>query len=132
MFKRIEIPKVSDSRGSLSYVNNLKEIPFEIKRIFYVSDVPNDQSRGSHAHKKLQEVLIALTGSFDVELVDVTGTTAIVTLNSKNLGLLVPPSSWRVVKNYSPGAICLSLCSEELDEDDYIRTWEEFVGYYGQ
>jgi hypothetical protein len=130
MFKFVKIPQVYDSRGSLFYINNLKEIPFEIKRIFYVSDVPTHQSRGSHAHKKLQEVLIALTGSFDVEIADKTGN-AIINLNSKNIGLLLPPSSWRVVKNYSPGAICLSLCSDELDEDDYLRTWQEFVDYYG-
>lgn len=130
MYKLINIPQVKDSRGSLTYLNNLKEIPFEIKRIFYVTDVPENQSRGSHAHKKLKEVLIALTGSFTIEIANKNTCTS-VTLSSNNVGILLPPSSWRVVKNYSPGAICLSLCSEEFNENDYIHTWEEFISHYG-
>lgn len=129
MYKFINIPQVSDSRGSLTYLNSLKEIPFEIKRVFYVSDVPKGQIRGAHAHKKLQEVLIALTGSFEVEIAT-KDDCDLITLNSNNIGLLVPPSSWRVVKNYSPGAICLSLCSEEFDQADYLHTWQDFIKYY--
>lgn len=129
MYKFINIPQVSDSRGSLTYLNNLKEIPFEIKRVFYVSSVPKNQTRGAHAHKKLQEVLIALTGSFDVEIAN-KDNCDVVTLNSNNIGLFLPPSSWRVVKNYSPGAICLSLCSEEFDDSDYLHTWQDFIKYY--
>lgn len=131
MYKIINFPTITDIRGSLTYVNNLKEIPFEIKRVFIVSDVPQGLSRGGHAHKILQEVLIPLNGSFSVEVSDGENCSEIY-LSEKDSGILIPPSSWRVVKKYSPGTICLSLCSEEFDSSDYIHSWEEFKVYYGK
>lgn len=129
MYKILNFPTVTDSRGSLTYINNSDQIPFDIKRIFIVSDVPNGLSRGGHAHKVLQEILIPLNGSFCVEVSDGINCSEVY-LSEKDSGILIPPSSWRVVKKYSPGAICLSICSQEFSEDDYIHEWQEFKKYY--
>lgn len=131
MYKILNFPKVTDNRGSLTYINNLKQIPFEIKRVFIVSGVPQGLSRGGHAHKILQEVLIPINGNFCVEVSDGVKC-AEIHLSEEDSGILIPPSSWRVVTKYSPGAICLSLCSEEFDASDYLHTWQEFKDYYGQ
>lgn len=129
MYKILNFPTVTDRRGSLTYINNSDQIPFDIKRIFIVSDVPNGLSRGGHAHKVLQEILIPLNGSFCVEVSDGINCSEVY-LSEKDSGILIPPSSWRVVKKYSPGAICLSICSQEFSEDDYIHEWQEFKKYY--
>jgi dTDP-4-dehydrorhamnose 3,5-epimerase-like enzyme len=131
MYKILNFPKVTDNRGSLTYINNLKQIPFEIKRVFIVSGVPQGLSRGGHAHKILQEVLIPISGHFCVEVSDGENC-AEIHLSEDDAGILIPPSSWRVVTKYSSGAICLSLCSEEFDASDYLHTWEEFKNYYGK
>lgn len=131
MYKILNFPKVTDNRGSLTYINNLKQIPFEIKRVFIVSGVPQGLSRGGHAHKNLQEVLIPISGNFCVEVSD-GKKCAEIHLSEEDSGILIPPSSWRVVTKYSSGAICLSLCSEEFDEEDYLHTWQEFIDYYGK
>jgi hypothetical protein len=131
MYKILSFPKVTDNRGSLTYINNLKQIPFEIKRVFMVSGVPEGLSRGGHAHKILKEVLIPITGGFCVEVSDGDNCSSVY-LNECDTGILIPPSSWRVVTKYSPGAICLSLCSEEFDESDYLHNWQEFKSYYGK
>jgi hypothetical protein len=131
MYTILNFPKVTDKRGSLTYINNLKQIPFEIKRVFMVSGVPQGLSRGGHAHKILQEVLIPLNGSFCVEVRDGKDCSEIL-LSDDDAGILIPPSSWRVVTKYSPGAICLSLCSEEFDASDYLHDWKEFKDYYGK
>lgn len=131
MYKILNFPKVTDNRGSLTYINNLKQIPFEIKRVFIVSGVPQGLSRGGHAHKILQEVLIPISGNFCVEVSDGINCAEIL-LSEDDAGILIPPSSWRVVTKYSPRAICLSLCSEEFDESDYLHTWQEFKNYYGK
>lgn len=131
MYTILNFPRVTDSRGSLTYINNLKEIPFEIKRVFMVTDVPEGMTRGGHAHKNLQEVLIPLNGSFCVEVTDGKNCSEIC-LSSENSGILVPPSTWRVLSKFSPGAICLSLCSEKFDNNDYIMNWEGYLSYHGQ
>jgi dTDP-4-dehydrorhamnose 3,5-epimerase-like enzyme len=131
MYKILNFPKVTDNRGSLTYINNLTQIPFEIKRVFIVSGVPQGLSRGGHAHKILQEVLIPISGNFCVEVSDGTNC-AEIHLSEDDAGILIPPSSWRVVTKYSPGAICLSLCSEKFDNSDYLHTWQEFKDYYGK
>jgi len=131
MYTILNFPRVTDNRGSLTYINNLKEIPFEIKRVFMVSGVPQGLSRGGHAHKILQEVLIPLNGSFCVEVTNGINC-AEIHLSDDDAGILIPPSSWRVVTKYSPRAICLSLCSQEFDASDYIHDWQEFKNYYGK
>jgi len=129
LYKLLDLPTVSDNRGNLTFINNLKEIPFEIKRVFIVDEVPMGATRGGHAHYKLWEFLIPITGSFMVEVSN-KDTIYQVYLNHSKKGILLPPYSWREVKNYTKGAICLSLCSEVFDESDYIHTWEEFIKIY--
>ena len=122
-----EIKKISDpdGRGNLSVIEN-DVLPFEIKRVYYLYDVPSDGTRGGHAHKELQQFLIALSGSFDVVLDD-GKTRRSITLNRPNKGLLIPSGVWRELENFSAGAVCLSLVSAEYDENDYIREYSKFT-----
>jgi dTDP-4-dehydrorhamnose 3,5-epimerase-like enzyme len=122
-----EIKKIRDpdGRGNLSVIEN-DVLPFEIKRVYYLYDVPSDGTRGGHAHKELQQFLIALSGSFDVVLDD-GKTRRSITLNRPNKGLLIPSGVWRELENFSAGAVCLSLVSAEYDENDYIREYSEFT-----
>lgn len=127
----LEIPKISDpdGRGNLSVIE--KDIlPYEIKRVYYLYDVPSTSSRGGHAHKKLQQFLIALSGSFDVVLDNGKQRRAI-TLNRPDRGLLIPNGIWRELENFSSGAVCLSLVSEVYDELDYIRDYEKYLRFVG-
>ena len=122
-----EIKKISDpdGRGNLSVIEN-DVLPFEIKRVYYLYDVPSDGTRGGHAHKELQQFLIALSGSFDVVLDD-GKTRRSITLNRPNKGLLIPSGVWRELENFSAGAVCLSVVSAEYDENDYIREYSKFT-----
>jgi len=123
----IDIPKISDpdGRGNLSVIEK-DIVPFKIKRVYYLYDVPSDSTRGGHAHKELQQFLIALSGSFDVVLDDGLKR-RIITLNRPNKGLLIPNGVWRELENFSAGAVCLSLVSDEYDEEDYIRDYNDFT-----
>lgn len=123
----ISLPKIEDRRGNLSVIEN-DTIPFEIKRVYYVYDIPSGAERGGHAHKNLQQFLVALSGSFDVILNDGKEETCI-TLNKPNLGLLIKPGIWRKLQNFSSGAICLVVASEVYIEEDYIRDFDEFKKY---
>jgi oxalate decarboxylase/phosphoglucose isomerase-like protein (cupin superfamily) len=123
----ISLPKIEDRRGNLSVIEN-DTIPFEIKRVYYVYDIPSGAERGGHAHKNLQQFLVALSGSFDVILNDGKEETSI-TLNKPNLGLLIKPGIWRKLQNFSSGAICLVIASEVYIEEDYIRDFDEFKKY---
>ncbi|QXP59909.1 sugar 3,4-ketoisomerase [Olleya sp. HaHaR_3_96] len=125
----IDLPKIKDSRGNLSVIEN-NTIPFDIKRVYYLYDVPSDAYRGGHAHKKLVQFLIPLSGSFDVILKDSIKTKS-VTLNKPNKGLLITSGVWRELENFSSGAVCLVLASEVYDEDDYIREYKAFKNYKG-
>lgn len=120
----IEIPKIQDRRGNLSVVEG-STIPFVSKRVYYLYDVPSGSKRGGHAHIEQQELLIALSGSFDVVLKDGKNTKTI-TLNKPNVGLLIVLGIWRELKNFSSGSVCLVLSSGEFSEEDYIREYKKF------
>ncbi len=123
--KILSIPKIEDPRGNLSVIEN-NVIPFEIKRVYYLYDVPSGAERGGHSHKEQQEFLVALSGSFDVILNDGKEVKTI-TLNKPFEGLLITNGIWRELKNFSSGAVCLVIASDVFDEDDYIREFEEFL-----
>lgn len=120
----IDIPKIEDRRGNLSVIEK-EIIPFEIKRVYYLYDVPSGSYRGGHAHKEQLEFLIALSGSFEVVLDDGIEKRRIM-LNKPNKGLLIPTMMWRELENFSSSSVCLVLASDTFDEADYIRDYDEF------
>lgn len=124
--KMIDLPRITDPRGNLSVVQGGSHIPFDIRRVFYLYDVPGGATRGGHAHHREQQVLIAVSGSFDVELDDGRGKMR-VTLNRPFRGVLIPPGVWRELDNFSSGSVCLTLSSIDYDESDYIRDYEIFT-----
>lgn len=121
----IEIPKIENSLGNIAVVEN-DVIPFDIKRVYYLYDIPSSSVRGGHSHKKLQQVLIAISGSFDVILKD-GNSIRTVTLNKPDKGLLINKNTWREIENFSSGAVCLVLASDVFDEEDYIRDFDLFL-----
>lgn len=123
----IDIPKIENPFGSIAIIEK-DVIPFEIKRVYYLYDVPSSAQRGGHAHKNLNQILIALSGSFDVVLKD-GSETQIITLNKPNKGLLIKTNIWRELENFSSGSVCLVLASEVFDENDYIRDYQDFLAY---
>ena len=125
--KLIQIPKIEEPRGNLSVIEN-DCIPFVMKRVYYLYDVPSGAERGGHAHKNLQQFLIALSGSFDVVLHNGKEQKT-VTLNKPNIGLLIESGTWRELNNFSSGAVCLVLASEVYLEEDYIRDFDTFLEY---
>jgi len=120
----IKIPKIEDPRGNLSVIEK-DVLPFEMKRVYYLYDVPSGAERGGHSHKEQQEFLVALSGSFDVILND-GNEEKTVTLNKPFEGLLITNGIWRELKNFSSGAVCLVVASAVFEEADYIRDFEEF------
>jgi dTDP-4-dehydrorhamnose 3,5-epimerase-like enzyme len=123
--KLINFPKIADARGNLSVIEENKQIPFRIKRVFYLYDVPSGATRGGHAHKTSEQVIIALSGSFDVILDDgVIRETFF--LNRPHYGLYIPPGIWRELENFSSNSIALTLASTKFGEEDYIRDYELF------
>lgn len=123
--KLLSIPKIEDPRGNLSVIEN-NVIPYEIKRVYYLYDVPSGAERGGHSHKVQQEFLVALSGSFDVILND-GKQEKIVTLNKPFQGLLITNGIWRELKNFSSGAVCLVIASDVFSEEDYIREFQDFL-----
>lgn len=122
----IELPKIQDPRGNLTFVESLRHIPFTIKRIFYLYDVPGGSDRGAHAHRTLHQFIIAMSGSFDVVLNDGQRQRRF-QLNRSYYGLYVCPMTWGYLDNFSSGAVSLALASELYDESDYIRDYEAFL-----
>jgi len=123
--RKIELPQIRDARGNLSFVEGNLHIPFEIKRIFYLYDVPGGETRAGHALKTCQQFIIAASGSFDV-LLDDGANQARYTLNRSFYGLYLPALIWRELENFSSGSICLVLASEAYTEDGYYRSYTEF------
>ena len=126
----IELPRVSDPRGNLTFAEEQQLVPFDIKRAYWVYDVPAGESRGGHAHKHLQQLVIAVNGSFTVTL-DNGYERRSVLLNHPWQGLVIDVNTWRTLDDFSSGAVCLVLASEHYDEDDYIYDYDEFLKYIG-
>jgi len=124
--KIISLPKISDPRGSLSFIEGSQHIPFDIQRVYYLYDVPGGSDRGSHAHKNLHQFIIAMSGSFDVTLDDGTEQKRF-HLNRSYYGLYICPMMWRYLDNFSSGAVCMVLASARYNEADYIRDYKLFV-----
>jgi hypothetical protein len=124
----IELDKHHHDKGNISIIENNKTMPFETKRIYYLYDIPGGESRGGHAHRELQQLIVAAGGSFSVT-VDDGNTKRTFTLNRPYLGLLIVPGIWRELNDFSSGSVCLVLASHKYDEADYIRDYEEFLEY---
>lgn len=122
----IEIPKITDHRGNLTFIENKKHIPFEIKRVFYLYDIPTGAERGGHSHKITQQFLIPISGSFHV-LLDDGNEKRKYHLNCSNQGLYIYPMVWGDIVNFSSGAVCMVLASTFYDESDYYRNYEAFI-----
>ncbi len=121
----------SDRKGNLTVVQNSVTVPFDIKRVYYLYDVPGGESRGSHAHRELSQLIVAASGSFRVVLDDGTAKRAFV-LNRPYQGLLVKPGIWRDLDDFSSGAVCMVLASEVYQPEDYIRDYDEFLSFRQQ
>ncbi|UOA09531.1 FdtA/QdtA family cupin domain-containing protein [Methylobacter sp. S3L5C] len=124
--KVVTLPKAKDPRGNLTFIEGNNHVPFDIKRVFYLYDVPTEESRGAHAHKTLHQFLICLAGSFDVEIDDGEFQGKI-HLNRPWKGLHIPPMIWAAEVDFDPGSVCLVLASELYDATDYIRDYSEFL-----
>lgn len=124
----IELPKIENRYGNLTSIQNSIEIPFDIKRIFYLYDIPGGKDRGAHAHLECHQFLIAGSGSFDV-LLDDGKSKKLVTLNQPYKGLHIPPGIWASEVNFSSGSVCLVLASHKYDEEDYIRNYKDYLNF---
>ena len=124
--RMIDLPKVVDPRGSLTFVESGRHVPFEVRRVYYLYDVPGGATRAGHAHKTLEQLIVAVSGSFDVELDD--GRSRIkYHLNRADSGLYLPSMIWRQIDNFSTGSVCMVLASAYFDEADYYRDHDAFV-----
>lgn len=123
--KIIDLPKIEDPRGNLTFIEGGQHVPFEIKRVYYLYDVPGGSSRGGHAHKELHQLLIAMSGSFDI-LLDDGESQVKYHMDRSYYGLYIPPMLWREIDNFSSGSVCMVLASAHYDEADYYRDYEVF------
>lgn len=128
--KILNLPKIEDRRGNLSVIEK-NTIPFEIKRVYYLYDVPSGAERGGHAHKEQEEFIVSVSGSFDVVLNN-GEEERVFSLNNPNQGLYVAQKTWRELRNFSSGAVCLVVSSGEFIEDDYIRDFDDFKIFLAQ
>lgn len=122
----IELPKISNRAGNITPITNSENIPFDVKRIFYIYDIPGGEDRGAHAHKECQQFIIAASGSFEIEMDDGINKRT-VALNRPYYGLHIPPGIWAAEKGFSSGSVCLVLASEVYKETDYIRKYEDYM-----
>lgn len=122
----LHLNKIGDRNGHITAINNNLEVPFDVKRIFYLYDIPGGESRGAHAHKECHQFLVAASGSFEV-LLDDGKTKRQVLLNRPDLGLHIPPGIWASEINFSSGSICLVLASLEYNEEDYLRNYDDYL-----
>lgn len=122
----IELPRIQDHRGNLTFIEGGRHVPFDIKRVYYLYDVPGGASRAAHGHRSLHQLMVAMSGSFDVTLDDGQDRKK-VHLNRSYFGLYIPPMMWRDLDNFSSGAVCMVLASDLYDEGDYFRSYEEFL-----
>jgi hypothetical protein len=123
----LSFPKITDNRGNLTFLQTPGEIPFVIKRLFWIYDVPGGEIRGGHAYKKQHEIIVALSGSFDITVYDKKGDKTTFSLNRSYFGLYLPPSNWREMSNFSTNAVSLHISNSEFNEDDYIRDFNLFI-----
>ncbi len=124
----LPLNKIHNRAGNITIVEGNINVPFDVKRIYYLYDIPGGEDRGGHAHKELMQLIVAASGSFDV-LLDDGINKKVVTLNRPNYGLMVVPGIWRELMEFSSGAICLVLASEKYDESDYIRSYDAFRSF---
>jgi glyoxylate utilization-related uncharacterized protein len=122
----IKLPRVSDPRGNLTYIQSGGPVPFDVRRVYYLYDVPGGESRGGHAHRRLEQFIIAVSGSFDVML-DRGAEKETFQLRRADSGLYVPPMYWRELRDFSSGAVCLVLASDPFDESDYYRDYAVYL-----
>ena len=128
--KIIDLPKVAEARGNLTFIEGGRHVPFDIKRVYYLYDVPGGAERGGHAHKDLHQLIVAMSGSFDIVLDDGREKKRI-HLNRSYYGLYVCPMIWREMDNFSSGSVCLVLASQLYDPDDYYRDYAKFIKALG-
>lgn len=128
--KRIDLPKIEERRGNLTFIEGQNHIPFDIKRVYYLYDVPGGSDRGAHAHKNLHQFMIAMSGSFDLVLSDGFEEKRY-HLNRSYFGIYICPMMWRYLDNFSSGAVCMVMASARFDEGDYIRDHDEFLQAVG-
>jgi dTDP-4-dehydrorhamnose 3,5-epimerase-like enzyme len=124
--KLVDLPRITDPRGNLTFVEADRHIPFPIRRVYYLYDVPGGAERGAHGHRELQQLVIAMSGSFDIHLDDGFGKRTI-HMNRSYYGLYISPMIWREIDNFSSGAVCMVLASEYYDEKDYYRDYDQFI-----
>lgn len=126
----LEFPKICDPRGNLSFVEGARHLPFPIRRVFYIYDVPGGETRGGHAHKECSIALLAIAGSFEVRLTDGVNEMTVL-LNRANRAVLIPPGVWDTMHEFTTGTVALALASHPYEEEDYIRDYDEFLSYVG-
>jgi WxcM-like, C-terminal len=124
----IELQKINNRSGNITPVTNNINIPFEIKRVFYIYDIPSGEDRGAHAHKECHQFLIAASGSFEIEMDDGINKRTII-LNRPHFGLYIPPGIWAAEKEFSSSSVCLVLTSQKFNENDYLRDYQQFIKY---
>jgi hypothetical protein len=122
----LDLPKITDPRGNLTFLESGRNVPFDIKRVYYLYDVPGGAVRAGHGHRALHQLIVAISGSFDVVLDDGYDTKQF-HLDRSYLGLYVPPMTWREINNFSSGSVCIVLASDFFDESDYFRQYDDFL-----
>lgn len=126
-YKLITLPKIMDPRGNLTFLQYPDYLPFKIKRTFWTYDVPSGEIRGGHAYKSQEEIIFALSGSFDLVIVNPNHTKVVIHLNSPNIGVYLPSKTWRHMENFSTNSFALHLSNSEYNESDYLRDFNDFI-----